>query len=249
MKRLREAVPLEAILEDIGRRRETYRVERIARFGWPEEVACPACGDSGVPPDRPLTTCLCSAGEAVAQERRRAAAWEAAIPRRMRSWSFGEALDRAAAHEVKRWLADDPLQTGQNLILFGSPGTGKTGLAVSALARLCHAGAGVAFHVVADLLDTLRTPRPDKGEAVAEKAMTACQKVRVLCLDDLGAERPTEFASERIYVLLNARMNAALPTIVTTNLEPDRLHDAFGSRIMRRLTQDGLAREVYALPE
>lgn len=53
---------------------------------------------------------------------------------------------------------------------------------------------------------------------------------RLLVFDDLGAENRTEWASEQLYRVLDARCDAELPTILTTNQDPSRLDGRLLSR-------------------
>jgi len=46
----------------------------------------------------------------------------------------------------------------------------------------------------------------------------------VLVLDDLGAEKKTEYSLSSLYVILSRRMNGMLPTVVTTNLKIEEIH-------------------------
>ncbi|HUW15136.1 MAG TPA: ATP-binding protein [Anaerolineae bacterium] len=57
------------------------------------------------------------------------------------------------------------------------------------------------------------------GENDAQRAVHAS----LLVIDDLGAERDTEWAVEQLGALLRNRYNERLPTVVTTNLNPDQL--------------------------
>lgn len=239
MKRIDQVLP--PMLERIAANHQAYRAERIARFGWRETISCPACGDTGTTPEATLSVCRCDAGEQLTAQRRRHTSWEQGIPRAMRGWTLATAPDRVAAEAVGEWLEQGSGGPSPNVILRGDTGTGKTGLAIAALAFLCGRDVRFAFHVVADLLDTLRPGTPD---AVQAATMRHARQAGVTALDDLGAERLTDFALERLYVVLNHRMNAALPTIITTNLSHDLLRGMVGERLMRRITQDGAATEI-----
>lgn len=247
MERIDQAVPLAPALEQIAARRQAYRTERIARYGWSDTVSCPACGDTGEPPDTYLTVCGCPAGERLLRTRRRRVWWEDEIPRAMRGWSLAAAPDRIAAAEVRRWLecylaGTAPDELAPNLILRGDVGAGKTGLAIGVLAELCQRDVGFGFQVVAEFLDRLRPGASDVAQA---DTMRRAQGVAVLVLDDLGAEKPgSDWVLERLYVVLNHRMNAGTPTIITTNLPHRLLRELAGERLLRRITQDGRAWEV-----
>lgn len=57
----------------------------------------------------------------------------------------------------------------------------------------------------------------------------------ILFLDDLGAEKPTEFVAETIYLIINRRYNDMKPTIITSNFRLDGLADRVGDRIASRI--------------
>ena len=65
------------------------------------------------------------------------------------------------------------------------------------------------------------------------------ERYRLLALDDLGVERPTEWAMETITGLIDARVASGLPTIVTSNFSLGELRDRWGGmpgmRIASRL--------------
>lgn len=56
-------------------------------------------------------------------------------------------------------------------------------------------------------------------------------------LDDLGAERPTEWVRERLYVIINERYENERPLLVTSNLTLDRLAETVGPRVASRLAE------------
>lgn len=120
---------------------------------------------------------------------------------------------------------------GRNLVVGGPVGVGKTYLALAA-ARLRHdAGEDVWFVPMVELLDALR-PNGDPA------ALSAAMDVDVLVLDDLGAERPTDWSAERLYAIVNRRWLEERPTVVTTNLAARELRAEVGDRIYSRLMGD-----------
>ena len=57
----------------------------------------------------------------------------------------------------------------------------------------------------------------------------------LLFIDDIGAEKMTEWVAETFYLILNSRYNEMLPTIFTSNLSPSDLAEKIGDRIVSRI--------------
>jgi DNA replication protein DnaC len=165
-------------------------------------------------------------------------------PRR-RSWSFASYPTDSEARRVvgvaRRWMTSERL-AGANLIVVGAVGAGKTGLAWSIVRELVDDGASGLFVNARDLLAELRDSYRSGAEA---SLFTRAMAVPVLVLDDLGAERPTAWAVEQLARLVDARYTRLVPTVVTSNLEPDALlrhlavdgDVASGQRIVSRLCE------------
>jgi len=117
------------------------------------------------------------------------------------------------------------------LILRGDTGTGKTHLA-AAIAHACVAqGVATIFATVPDLLDNLRAAYAPQSEISYDQKFDQMANVRLLVLDDLGAESPTPWAQEKLYQLIDHRYNKHLPTIVTTNISPSMMSERIASRL------------------
>lgn len=147
---------------------------------------------------------------------------------------------RPVVDVLDRWRNSAPRP---NLVLLGPVGTGKTSAALS----VCRAdwydrGLSCEFWPIVELLDGLR---PDGGTEVADLT-----DVPRLIIDDLGAEKSTEWTTERLYAVVNRRWLEERPTVVTSNLpatrasapaeyEGDTLEDVIDSRLFSRLIGDG----------
>ncbi len=102
------------------------------------------------------------------------------------------------------------------ILLFGSDGAGKTHLAVAAAAARQEAGDEVFFASVADLLDHLRATFAPDSLLSHDDLLWRIKTVNLLVLDDMGAERTSDFAEEKLFQILDYRYAEQLPTIITT---------------------------------
>lgn len=136
-------------------------------------------------------------------------------------------------------LIDSPADA----VLTGLPGTGKThlvagmvrGMILNGLAfPLYHRGSQVIFKTIPDFFSELRAGfHKHAGEDGAIERLT---RVPVLFLDDLGAERPSEWVISTLYKIVDARYREELATIFTTNLSLDEIAGRLHPRIASRLS-------------
>lgn len=126
----------------------------------------------------------------------------------------------------------------RGLVLVGGYGQGKTGLMVAALRELAPRFAAcnraMQFLTAPDLLDDLRAGFDDGSFTTR---LRRAKTVDLLALDDLGAEKPTEWQQEKLFVIVNARCGNQLPTFVTTNYGLEELSERIGPRTFERLLE------------
>jgi DNA replication protein DnaC len=121
-------------------------------------------------------------------------------------------------------------------VIRGPVGVGKTHEAVAAF-RFLVAERGMLPAVavaVPALLDGLRPGR------TPVETLDACESARLLLLDDLAAERPSDWTAEVLYRLIDARYARRLPTIITTNATGDLIRANLGERVASRLNGLGM---------
>ena len=105
-----------------------------------------------------------------------------------------------------------------SLLFMGATGLGKTHISLAianvVINRGFHVVYGAAQNILGDLED-LRFGRVQNPRYRQEALLDA----DLLIIDDLGAERSTEFALEKVYNIVDSRYRARLPMILTTNLD------------------------------
>lgn len=140
--------------------------------------------------------------------------------------------------EELRAYAEEFDRSSESLMLFGNAGLGKT-----------HAALAIAGIVLAKDMDVIYVSSPDffaKLEALhfgldpsgeEETLLQTAAGADLLILDDLGTEFNSSFFLSTLYSLLNNRLGAHLPTIVTTNITDGALLEKlYTEKISSRLS-------------
>ena len=170
----------------------------------------------------------------------------ARIPRAYEGDTFADytvtATNKDAVDAAHMIVADEI----KGLFLHGEKGTGKTKLAAIIANERARAGSPVLFASVPDLMADIRRSFKD---GTTSEAVQAVKNAPFLVLDDLGAEKMTEWVGEQLFCIVNHRYNERLATVVTSNYRPtqviahmatvDRdgnvIDDLQGQRIMSRI--------------
>lgn len=166
-----------------------------------------------------------------AADARRALEVIESVPTRFRA---GKVTHPDVASWVRAVLEE---RTTESLILLGGVGTGKTTEAFAAWSAVVRqSGRPGEWVTVPDLLEGMRPGRPERVD------FTTLQRTRCLLLDDLAAERESEWTAEILYRLLDYRYAWELPTVITSNVPPTEIRAKLGDRIASRL--NGMGRRV-----
>ena len=155
----------------------------------------------------------------------------ALVPQRFASARLSD-LPEPRLSEISGWLLDG---RDQNLILSGPVGCGKTHAAIAAARACSELGSSPLIFPVVELLEQLR---PSGPEGFLERAVAA----DLLVLDDLGAERPSDWTAERLALIIDRRWLDERPIVATTNLSlgpAGELIEALGERSYSRLVGSG----------
>lgn len=134
---------------------------------------------------------------------------------------------------VRKWRPSDRF----GFWFQGPPGSGKSHLMGSFVHRYYHASEDrmpkMVWWSVPFLFDRITKDfaREDRSEPTFNEVLSA----DVLFLDDLGTQQGKPWETERLFQILDRRLNSELPTFVTTNLSPDELKFILHERIVSRL--------------
>jgi len=214
---------------------------------------CPVCKGLGyvtaaVPAGHPLQgkaiPCYCARGRIRGKLMAKLREGSGMSEEQMEHLTFSEfdpnlcepASARPAMTRIKKLCMSYAASLDGWLVLVGPYGSGKTHLAC-AIARLNMSnGKGVYVGTLPDILDRIR-----KGYKTAEENewIDRVKAVDLLIMDDLGAQKKTDWATEKLYQIINHRYVDRLPLVVTSNVYP---HEAdIEPRVASRLAEGSQA--------
>lgn len=157
------------------------------------------------------------------EKRRLEARWEASgmpaewLDRRLSAW-HQETANRAEAYDAAVVFGAMLLSKKgpRSLFIAGDIGTGKTFLSSCLCADLLRKGQRLLWRNVSDVLREIRASY-DSRKISEEEVLNHFISPPLLVLDDLGKERPTEWAMEQLFSIINARYDRNKPMVITTN--------------------------------
>ena len=125
----------------------------------------------------------------------------------------------------------------QGLVMYGCVGCGKTHLGVAILQAVLRKGFTGLYYNMVDLLSDIRATFSDSTSLSEHDLLEDVIAPDLLVLDDLGAEKTSEFVNDRLYLIVNRRYESNQPILVTTNLGLDELRNKVGERTVSRLCE------------
>lgn len=119
-------------------------------------------------------------------------------------------------------------EDGKGLLIYGDVGTGKTFIAACIANALIDKGYPCMVTNFPRLVNTITGMYEGKQQYI-----DSLNKFALLVIDDLAAERDTEYMSEIIQTIIDSRCRAGLPMIITTNLTSSELQNPADMRKKR----------------
>lgn len=207
----------------------------------------------------PYCLCQCEADKVIAEEEEQKKQEHMMRIARMRKtgfpdaemcrWTFdrddgaNERMTKVAKNYVEHF--DEMKKRSKGLLLFGSVGTGKTFFSACIANALIDQGIPCLVTNFARLVNTITGMYEGKQEYI-----DGLDKFSLLVIDDLGAERETEYMGEVIHSIIDSRYRSGKPLIVTTNLTAEELKypsDVRKQRVYSRLFEMCIPIEVKGL--
>ena len=142
---------------------------------------------------------------------------------------------------------DFEIDCKKSYYIHGPAGTGKTHLAAAILAavKANHRTTPARFITAANLLTEILACF-NTNDTMTEKQIIQLytEKTDLLVLDDLGAQKPTEWVVMTLQNIIDIRYSNLMQTVVTSNLNLPTMMERFDARLARRLDAMGEVLEL-----
>ncbi len=204
---------------------------------------CPTCRDGGwitprgmdgTPLYDKIIRCDCKS-RSDWQKRQAAYLKRCELPPTTEDRTFATFKTGGNAKLVEAFEAATAVVNGKLVFLTLSSGVdrGKTHLAIAICRAWLAKGRSAKYAFVPLLLDELKAGFKQEGDHSYDSTFNFYQRVELLVLDDLGAEKKTDWSIEKLETIIDYRYINELPTVITTNSAPDEFTARIRSRIQR----------------
>lgn len=169
-------------------------------------------------------------------QRRRFDTYQRTTSGQQRAWEqakrYADNFERMRPKKDSLGNMQPPEIERNGLFIAGSYGTGKTHLAAAIVNQLLDNGTACICMTMIDLLERIKqTYKAAAGEVNEAYILRQYEDIPLLVIDDIGSEQPSEWSASKIFAIINARYEAYMPTVITTNYS--------GEELERRMTPDG----------
>ncbi len=131
---------------------------------------------------------------------------------------------------AKKFVDDFP--NAKSLLFMGETGLGKTHISLSIVSAVCDKGYSVVYGPAGTLFSAAEKEHFSySGETEKLDSLLSCD---LLVIDDLGTEFLSAFTSSLFYNIINSRLLANKPTVISTNLDIDEIEKRYSNRIASR---------------
>lgn len=154
-----------------------------------------------------------------------------------------DALPPQARQKIPHLKQLDFIKEGQNVILTGSPGTGKTHVSIGLGMEACLAGYKVFFATVPSLINQLKECRSDRTLRSFELKF---EKYDLVIIDELGYISFDKEGAELLFTHLSLRAGRK-STIITSNLPFTKWNEIFHDQVLTAALTDRLTHKSHVL--
>lgn len=199
---------------------------------------CPLCEDRGYLADGTLCKCY-------QQERIQNIIEQSGMSAAMQQYRFEnfylDGFDKPEDIQKKvEWCKQFARQIvngtcNDSLFLRGDVGRGKTHLSSAIANAVLAGGKTVIYKRAADLFDMIRRYKYEESTQRWHEVLDQLISCDLLVIDDLGAERTTDFVTEQLVFLLEERNYRNKPWIINSNLKLSQIQDSYNTRVSDRI--------------
>ena len=219
------------------------RHQLLEQYGLDEQIYkpkwdCPICEDRGYLSDGTLCSCYL-------QERMQNIMAQSGMSAAMQQYRFDnfylDGFDKPEDIQKKlEWCQQFAHQIVAGtckdcLFMRGDVGRGKTHLSSAIANVVLSGGKTVIYKRAADLFDMIRQYKYEEGTDRWHEVLEQLIGCDLLVIDDLGAERTTDFVTEQLVLLLEERNYRNKPWIINSNLKLSQIQDTYNTRVSDRI--------------
>lgn len=123
---------------------------------------------------------------------------------------------------------------GENLLFIGGTGLGKTFMSACIAREVIDKGYSVLYETSSRLFAKLEQAKFG-GDEASQNITRGYYDCDLMIVDDLGTEMGNQFVTSALYALLNERLLAGKPTVISTNLTAEEIAQRYSPQIASRL--------------
>lgn len=142
------------------------------------------------------------------------------------------------AYKIAKHYAEHFEEYGpESIMIWGEPGNGKTHLAAAVHNHLTEQGKVVVFISMPELLNKIKATFNYNNKETEQQILKALNICDLLIIDDLGAEKTSDWVQETVFTIIDGRYRRQKPIMATSNIRPADLIDKIGKRAYDRILE------------